>query len=327
MPTQANDEADIRRRIEKAVEAIRAMDLEALMPIYATDIVSFDIEPPLQHLGAQAKRKNWTKVFTIYQRPLGYEVRDLAITAGNDVAFARTPCSPERHAEERAERRLLGSMDDGLAQGRGRLAHRARPDLGAGRLRDRQSVAEPAAVSRYSYSHELAPVAGLQRRDFAVGFHCLKRHRTHRGRKQFGGALREHLDGAEVDDVEEQPPVARIEDGGRSRVELILARQTLQHGFRDGLRLDLRLDLVARPCVGARDARFDFGEEHLRELRVRHDHDALSTGDVGDHVGFEAFVDAAVSEACDTRLVRRCSAPGRAARSSAGSPVPSRELE
>jgi ketosteroid isomerase-like protein len=46
MPTRANDEADIRRRIERAVEAIRAMDLEALMPIYAADIVSFDIEPP-----------------------------------------------------------------------------------------------------------------------------------------------------------------------------------------------------------------------------------------------------------------------------------------
>lgn len=90
MPTRANDEADIRRRIERAVEAIRAMDLEALMPIYSADIVSFDIEPPLQHLGAEAKRKNWTKVFTMYQRPLGYEVRDLAITAGNDVAFVRT---------------------------------------------------------------------------------------------------------------------------------------------------------------------------------------------------------------------------------------------
>ena len=90
MPTQANDEADIRRRIDKAVEAIRAMDLEALMPIYAADIVSFDIEPPLQHLGAEAKRKNWTKVFTMYQRPLGYEVHDLAITGGTDVAFVRT---------------------------------------------------------------------------------------------------------------------------------------------------------------------------------------------------------------------------------------------
>jgi ketosteroid isomerase-like protein len=114
MPTRANDEADIRRRIDQAVEAIRAMDLEALMPIYDPDIVSFDIEPPLQHLGAQAKRTNWTKVFTIYQRPLGYEVRDLAITAGNDVAFVRM-------ARCRAGRALATGFDGRRAGARSRV--------------------------------------------------------------------------------------------------------------------------------------------------------------------------------------------------------------
>jgi ketosteroid isomerase-like protein len=105
MPTQASDEADIRRRIDQAVEAIRATDLEALMPIYAADIVSFDIEPPLVHLGAEAKRRNWTKVFTIYQRPLGYEVRDVAITVGKDVAFVRSLA------------RLSGAMKSGQSTG------------------------------------------------------------------------------------------------------------------------------------------------------------------------------------------------------------------
>ena len=62
MATQrATNEADIRRRIDKMVNAIRAMDLEGVKSIYAPDIVSFDIEPPLQHLGAEAKWKNWTK--------------------------------------------------------------------------------------------------------------------------------------------------------------------------------------------------------------------------------------------------------------------------
>ncbi len=105
MPTHANDEADIRRRIDRAVEAIRAMDLDAVMPIYAPDIVSFDIEPPLKHLAAQAKMKNWTKVFTMYQRPLGYELRDLAITAGDDVAFVHTLA------------RLSGTMKTGRSVG------------------------------------------------------------------------------------------------------------------------------------------------------------------------------------------------------------------
>lgn len=86
----ARDEADIRQRIDKLVEAIRAMDLEGAMSIYAADVVSFDVAPPLQHLGAEAKRKNWIDVFATYQRPLGYEVRDLTITLGDEVAFGHS---------------------------------------------------------------------------------------------------------------------------------------------------------------------------------------------------------------------------------------------
>ena len=91
MATQhASDEADIRQRIDKLVEAIRAMDLEGVMSMYAPDIVSFDIVPPLQHVGAEAKRKNWLDAFAMYQRPLGYEIRDLTITLGDDVAFGHS---------------------------------------------------------------------------------------------------------------------------------------------------------------------------------------------------------------------------------------------
>lgn len=60
------------------------------MSVYATDVVSFDIEPPLQHVGGPAKRKNWERVFAAYERPLDYEVRELAITVGGDVAFAHS---------------------------------------------------------------------------------------------------------------------------------------------------------------------------------------------------------------------------------------------
>jgi ketosteroid isomerase-like protein len=84
------DEADIRRRIDKLAGAIRALGLEAVMSIYTTDVVSFDIEPPLQHVGAEAKRRNWERVFAVYEHPLGYEIRDLTITVGDDVAFAHS---------------------------------------------------------------------------------------------------------------------------------------------------------------------------------------------------------------------------------------------
>jgi ketosteroid isomerase-like protein len=85
------DEADIRRLIDKMAEAIRAMDFEGLKACFAPDMVSFDVAgPPLQTVGAEAKLKNWEIAFTVFQPPLGYEIRDLAITVGNDVAFGHS---------------------------------------------------------------------------------------------------------------------------------------------------------------------------------------------------------------------------------------------
>ncbi len=91
MATQhAVDEAGIRQRIGELVEAISAMDLDGVKLAYAPDMVSFDIVPPLRHVGAAAKWQNWVDVFTVYQRPLGYQTRDLTITVGDDVAFAHS---------------------------------------------------------------------------------------------------------------------------------------------------------------------------------------------------------------------------------------------
>jgi uncharacterized protein (TIGR02246 family) len=86
----AADESEIRRLIDEHVEALRAMDVERLMSIYAPDILSFDLDPPLRYRGTEAKRKRWTEVLAMYQRPLDYEIRDLTITVGDDVAFGHS---------------------------------------------------------------------------------------------------------------------------------------------------------------------------------------------------------------------------------------------
>ena len=54
---RATDEANIRQRIDKWVEALRTMDLEGVMSLYAADIVSFDLVPPLRYVGAKEKEK------------------------------------------------------------------------------------------------------------------------------------------------------------------------------------------------------------------------------------------------------------------------------
>ncbi|WP_410610091.1 NAD(P)H-dependent oxidoreductase [Amycolatopsis sp. lyj-109] len=78
-------EAAIRGRLDEVIEALRAKDLDALRGVYAPDVVSFDVEPPLQHAGVDAKLKNWAKVFTIFEK-VDYELRDLTVTVGAGLA-------------------------------------------------------------------------------------------------------------------------------------------------------------------------------------------------------------------------------------------------
>ncbi|MQM26265.1 YybH family protein [Glycomyces albidus] len=84
--TMQQDEAAIRERIGMIVEGLRAKDLDAIARVYAEDVVSFDVEPPLQHVGVDAKLKNWTNVFAMFAE-IDYEVRDLRITVGGSAAY------------------------------------------------------------------------------------------------------------------------------------------------------------------------------------------------------------------------------------------------
>jgi ketosteroid isomerase-like protein len=97
-------EAQIRLQINKIVEGIQAQDLEGLRRLYTADVVSFDVEPPLQHVGVEGKMKNWANVFTFFQDAT-YEVRDLKLTVGDDVAFGH------------GFGRLSGTLRNGTATG------------------------------------------------------------------------------------------------------------------------------------------------------------------------------------------------------------------
>lgn len=83
-----SDEAEIRQLVDKLVDSIRTADLEGLRECFASEVVSFDVGPRLQDLGVEAKLKNWEEAFAVLQPPLGYEIRNLTITVGDDVAFA-----------------------------------------------------------------------------------------------------------------------------------------------------------------------------------------------------------------------------------------------
>lgn len=67
-----------------------AKDIEKLMAYYAPDVVVFDILPPLQFVGTAHYRQNWAEWFASWQGPIGYEMRDVTIAAGDEVAFSRS---------------------------------------------------------------------------------------------------------------------------------------------------------------------------------------------------------------------------------------------
>jgi uncharacterized protein (TIGR02246 family) len=85
-----NDEAEIQRLLDDGIRALRDKNIEGVMSMYAQEVVTFDILPPLRYLGADALRKLWEEVFSVYQGPIDYEIHDLNITVGDDVAFTHS---------------------------------------------------------------------------------------------------------------------------------------------------------------------------------------------------------------------------------------------
>lgn len=87
---KTTNEAQIHELIDDYVNAIRNHDLDAVVSAYAPEFVAFDVVPPLQNVGAERYRKVWQEVFAMLEKPIPYEVRDLRVAAGDDVAFSHS---------------------------------------------------------------------------------------------------------------------------------------------------------------------------------------------------------------------------------------------
>jgi ketosteroid isomerase-like protein len=87
---EAVAEALIRQRVEDLVKALRAKDIDSVMSFYAPNLVSFDLAPPLQYIGADNKRRAWQEAFAIYTGRFDYEVRDLSVTTHGELAFVHS---------------------------------------------------------------------------------------------------------------------------------------------------------------------------------------------------------------------------------------------
>jgi ketosteroid isomerase-like protein len=80
--------AEIRALIEARAEAVRAKDVHGAMSYHAPEAVLFDIINPLRYIGSSAGKKRAEEWFSSLKGPLDYEIRELSVTAGDDVAFS-----------------------------------------------------------------------------------------------------------------------------------------------------------------------------------------------------------------------------------------------
>ena len=123
--SKAIAEAEIRQLIDNWAAALRAKDSNALMSHYTPDILVFDLAPPLQYAGIDAYRKNFEEWFPSFEGPIGYEIRDLSITTGDDAAFSHSlnRISGTRTSGEQTDVWVRATVGFRKVDGKWRIAH------------------------------------------------------------------------------------------------------------------------------------------------------------------------------------------------------------
>jgi uncharacterized protein (TIGR02246 family) len=84
-----SDAEVIRELIIRWADAIHTGNLETVLADHDPDIVMFDVPPPFDGLrGIDAYRDSWPPFFEWQRQGAVFEIVELDVTAGDDVAFA-----------------------------------------------------------------------------------------------------------------------------------------------------------------------------------------------------------------------------------------------
>jgi ketosteroid isomerase-like protein len=82
-------ESDICTLITRWVEAIVSTDLDGVVAHHSDDIVMLDVPPPYEGIrGMDAYRASWPPFFDFIRSGATFELLELNVEAGEDVAFA-----------------------------------------------------------------------------------------------------------------------------------------------------------------------------------------------------------------------------------------------
>jgi uncharacterized protein (TIGR02246 family) len=82
-----SDVAEIRALIESWAAAVRRKDLPAILRNHSPDILLFDVPSPMQFKGIEAYRHTWDVFFAWSHAPVKFDIAEMNVTAGVDVAF------------------------------------------------------------------------------------------------------------------------------------------------------------------------------------------------------------------------------------------------
>jgi uncharacterized protein (TIGR02246 family) len=83
------DEQAIRDLISRWAQAVHTGGLDTVLADHDPDIVMFDVPPPYDGVrGIQAYRDTWPPFFEWQRQGALFEIVELDVTAGDDVAFA-----------------------------------------------------------------------------------------------------------------------------------------------------------------------------------------------------------------------------------------------
>lgn len=84
----SQDEVAVRTLIEAWAAAVRRKDYQGILENHTADFVMFDVPPPFRSDGLEAYKKTWDLFFSMANHPVRFDIRDMKVTAGADVAFA-----------------------------------------------------------------------------------------------------------------------------------------------------------------------------------------------------------------------------------------------
>lgn len=81
------ENAEIRNIIDNWVLSVQERNIEGILANHSDNIVLFDVPPPFESVGIEAYKKTWEQSFFNGTEKGVYEILELTIEAGNDVAF------------------------------------------------------------------------------------------------------------------------------------------------------------------------------------------------------------------------------------------------